>query len=233
MPSLWLGILQTLKMKTKLFLLLSATMLFYSSCSLILMKKAGFEIPKVIAKEKMLTIAEKNGLLRTHISYTKPASLNYIKALNLGFPCAFLFNKSGQLLYFKNVDNNGCIGGLPVILSQLNTTQHYDTSQKYQLKELYALMVDSNGNSISAGTDQSQYDFIFISTFSTFYQKGCKYNQDWETGIKENKSAKIKYYQFNLDVLDEWNYASVDSLIKQGYLDYKWYNIGVKFNKLN
>ena len=233
MPSPWLGILQTLKMKKKLFLLLSATMLIYSSCSLILMKKAGFELPKVIAKEKMLTIAEKNNLMRTHITYTKPGSLNYIKALNLGYPCAFLFNKSGQLLYFKNVSNNGCIGGLPLILSQLNASQQYDTSQKYQLKELYALMVDSNGNSISAASVQSQYDFIFIGTFSTFYQKGCSMNHEWETGIKENKSAKIKYYQFNLDVLDEWNYASVDSLIKQGYLDYKWYNIGVKFNKLN
>lgn len=233
MPSLWLGILQTLKMKKKLFLLLSATMLLYSSCSLILMKKAGFELPKVIAKEKMLTIAEKNSLLRKHITYIKPGSLNYIKALNLGYPCAFLFNKSGQLLYFKNVDNNGCTGGLPIILSQLNTSQIYDTSQKHQLNDLYALMVDSNGNSISAASDQSQYDFIFIGTFSTFYQKGCTINHDWETGIKENKSAKIKYYQLNLDVLAEWNYASVDSLIKEGYLNYKWYNIGVKFNKIN
>ena len=85
------------------------------------MKIAGIKIPKVIAKEKMYQLAQKNNITKAHITFIKPGYQNYIKAFRLGIPAGYLFNKEGQMLYFKNVDNNGCVAGLPIILTQLNS----------------------------------------------------------------------------------------------------------------
>lgn len=221
-------------MKIKLFVTLIGLVSMCSSCSILLMKIAGIKIPKVIATEKMYHLAQKNNITKAHITFIKPGYQNYIKAFRLGIPAGYLFNKEGQMLYFKNVDNNGCVAGLPIILSQLNSkNKTYPLSQAYPFEKICELMVDTNGQNISAAADLAQNDFIFIGTFSSFYQKGSEYNRSWEAAIKTNKTAKIKYYHFNLDALDQWRPPIIDTLEKEGYLDYKWYHISSKTNQKN
>ena len=221
-------------MKRKLFVILIGLVLMCSSCSILLMKIAGIKIPKVIAKEKMYQLAQKNNITKAHITFIKPGYQNYIKAYRLGIPGGYLFNKEGQMLYFKNVDNNGCVAGLPIILTQLNSkNKTYPLSQAFQLQNICELMVDTNCQNISAAADLAQNDFIFIGTFSSFYQKGSEYNRSWEAAINANKNAKIKYYEFNLDALAHWNPLVIDTLEKEGYLNYKWYHISSKINQKN
>jgi hypothetical protein len=221
-------------MKIKLFVIFLGLVLMCSSCSLLLMTYAGIKIPKSISIEKVYHLAQKNKINKSHISFIKPGYQNYIKAFRLGIPGGYLFNKEGQMLYFKNVDNNGCVAGLPIILSQLNSkNKTYPLSQAFQLQNICELMVDKNGINISASADLAQNDFIFIGTFSSFYQKGSEYNRSWEAAIHENKNAKIKYYHFNLDVLSHWNPLVIDTLEKEGYLNYKWYHISSKINQKN
>ena len=221
-------------MKIKLFVTLIGLVSMCSSCSILLMKIAGIKIPKVIAKEKMYQLAQKNNINKANITFIKPGYQNYIKAYRLGIPGGYLFNKEGQMLYFKNVDNNGCVAGLPIILTQLNSkNKTYPLSQAFQLQNICELMVDTNGQNISAAADLAQNDFIFIGTFSSFYQKGSEYNRSWEAAINANKNAKIKYYQFNLDALAHWNPLVIDTLEKEGYLNYKWYHISSKINQKN
>ena len=221
-------------MKIKLLVTLIGLLLLCSSCSLMLMTYAGIKIPKAIAIEKVYQLAQKNKIKKTHITFIKPGYHNYIKATNLGVPSGYILNKSGELLYFKNTDNNGCVAGLPIILSQLNpTNKSYALSKKHNFEQLAALMLDTNGQNISVTADLAQHDFIFIGTFSSFYQKGSEYNCSWEEAINANKTAKIKYYHFNLDALAHWNPLIIDTLEKEGYLNYKWYHISSKINQKN
>ena len=220
-------------MKKKLFVTLIGLVLFCSSCSLILLKYAGIKPAKAIAIEKVYRLAQKNNIPKAHITFIKPGYQNYIKAIRLGVPGAYLFNNSGKFLHFKDVDNNGCVGGLPVILAQLNPNKSYELSNDYTYDQIASIMVDSNGQNISVAADLAENDFIFICTFSSFYQKASENNRSWEEAIKANKTAKIKYYHYTTDALTQWNPLVLDSLKKEGYLNYKWYNVGIKTNPIN
>ena len=220
-------------MKIKLFVTLIGLVLLCSGCKLIIMKFAGIKPAKAIAIEKVHRLAQKNKISKDHISFIKPGYQNYIKAISLGIPSGYIFNNSGKLLYFKDVDNNGCVGGLPVILAQLNPSKSYVVTDQHKLTQLSDIMVDTNGNGISASADCAQYDFIFIGTFSSFYEKASEYNRNWEEAIKANKTAKIKYYNFTTDALTQWNPLVIDTLKKEGYLNYKWYNVGIKSNPID
>ena len=220
-------------MKKKLFVTLIGLVLFCSSCSLILLKYAGIKPAKAIAIEKVYRLAQKNNIPKAHITFIKPGYQNYINAVRLGVPGAYLFNNSGKFLHFKDVNNGGCIGGLPVILAQLNPNKSYELSNDYTYDQIASIMVDSNGQNISVAADLAENDFIFICTFSSFYQKASEENRSWEEAIKANKTAKIKYYHLTTDALTQWNPLVIDSLKKEGYLNYKWYNVGIKTNPIN
>jgi hypothetical protein len=178
-------------------------------------------------------LAQKNNIPKAHITFIKPGYQNYIKAIRLGVPGGYLFNNSGKFLHFKDVNNGGCIGGLPVILAQLNPNKSYELSNDYTYDQIASIMVDSNGQNISVAADLAENDFIFICTFSSFYQKASENNRSWEEAIKANKTAKIKYYHLTTDALTQWNPLVIDSLKKEGYLNYKWYNVGIKTNPIN
>ena len=220
-------------MKKKLFVTLIGLVLFCSSCSLILLKYAGIKPAKAIAIEKVYRLAQKNNIPKAHITFIKPGYQNYINAVRLGVPGAYLFNNSGKFLHFKDVNNGGCIGGLPVILAQLNPNKSYELSNDYTYEQIASIMVDSNGQNISVAADLAENDFIFICTFSSFYQKASEENRSWEEAIKANKTAKIKYYHLTTDALTQWNPLVIDTLKKEGYLNYKWYNVGIKTNPIN
>jgi hypothetical protein len=220
-------------MKKKLFVTLIGLVLFCSSCSLMLLKYAGIKPAKAIAIEKVYRLAQKNNIPKAHITFIKPGYQNYINAVRLGVPGAYLFNNSGKFLHFKDVNNGGCIGGLPVILAQLNPNKSYELSNDYTYDQIASIMVDTNGQNISVAADLAENDFIFICTFSSFYQKASEENRSWEEAIKANKTAKIKYYHLTTDALTQWNPLIIDSLKKEGYLNYKWYNVGIKTNPIN
>lgn len=220
-------------MKKILLVAIIGSVLMLSSCKLIIMKFAGIKSTKAIAIEKVYHLAQKNNISKDHIAFIKPGYQNYIKAISLGVPSGYLFNNSGKLLYFKDVDNNGCVSGLPVILAQLNPSKSYAITDQYKLTQFSEIMVDINGNGISAAADCAQYDFIFIGTFSSFYEKASEYNRNWEEAIKANKTAKIKYYNFTTDALTQWNPLVIDTLKKEGYLNYKLYNVGIKSNPID
>jgi hypothetical protein len=150
------------------------------------MKIAGIKIPKVISTEKMYHLAQKNNITKAHITFIKPGYQNYIKAFRLGIPAGYLFNKEGQMLYFKNVDNNGCVAGLPIILSQLNSkNKTYPLSQAYPFENICELMVDTNGRNISAAADLAQNDFIFIGTFSSI---------KWRLRMHSTSNKDVKWF---------------------------------------
>ena len=220
-------------MKKNLFVTLIGLVLLCSSCSLILMKYAGIKPAKAIAIEKVYRLAQKNNIPKAHITFIKPGFQNYIKAIRLGVPGGYLFNNSGKFLHFKDVDNNGCVGGLTVILAQLNPNKSYELSNDYTYDQIASIMVDANGQNVSAAADLAENDFIFICTFSSFYQRASENNRSWEEAIKANKTARIKYYHFTTDALTQWNPLVLDTLKKEGYLNYKWYNVGIKTNPIN
>lgn len=200
-------------MYKKLFVFLFALLLL-SSCRFVMMKMYGIKNPGVENEKSIRKTALKYGLDTAALVTINAADFGpTIKQIS-GIPDAALFDSAGRYIEYRQSDtacNAGLFGFIPGLSPKGNYNYTDKTTLSTELKTLRTL----KGQPLAEGIE-GKADFYLLIYWTAY---AGRLNKDhvkvWQDLAAQNKQAKIKVIEVNLDFQEHWPEKKRDSIMNR------------------
>jgi hypothetical protein len=198
-------------MKTFIYLLISLSISFLSSCQVIILGLVGMHKPSIETRTSIETFLSKKGQSITDVYAIDTTLEEKLRSLPFkpGWPAGFrpiqirAYDKAGKpIMHWASCE--GFLNNLKTFDTVPPRNQvNLDSTLNLQMDLDRYFTLDGKPAQIKA---EAGYDYYFIVYFAKYFYRMSKTSfAEVEKYQKSHPELRIKVYKINVDVLDWWN----------------------------
>ena len=186
--------------KNKILLIL--TLIFLSSCNLVLKTLYGVKKPKIETEKSLKDYLKRKGINADNIyAVNKDDYVKIIKQIK-NIPEILVFDKNGNNIKYK--ETKQCNAKAFDFIETLSKNTSFIYNDSLKLNDYLKKLKDFSGNPVKYNKKFNTDFYLFIFWTRYIGRLNKDHVKVWETKANNNKNAKIEVIKVNLDQQKWW-----------------------------